>query len=494
MPRHIITGTAAPVTTPDVVGQHFIDTVSGLEYISTGTSSSADWKVRGSGGGGSAVHPATKAYCTVLYPDDGILEGFGHFLASKDGGETFVRTGDSDNAAPGVTDALLPQSTSTDKFQNVAQGAGKVFLIGAGRELSGGTAGNQFIRVTDDLGVTWQALRHDVNTDANSGAAQAGSLPYDRQWANIAWDGSMTYGILCHDSDGTNKYMIKSTDGGASWVDTVISGALLTDIETLNYHPCNGGLWYFDGFWWAALQRAVLPAGPGNTDVTIYKSADLVTWSSFHTFNTGTDELHWGERFPTNNTPAGGIGVTVSPTLGAFFWFSNQTNVDLEIWRQTGEASAPTKVMTSGLTLMNALAPSASVAAAAITPDVWAKGYCIDPDDTTERLFVCAETDWNQFLFWTEDGTTWNADGYFPEIRQYSTGDSGETWFGWDGYAFIWGFTNGSTDRGFYRIMDGKNAQMHRGLNVTTGSRHFPDHIVWASQATEMVRAMVDYD
>jgi len=45
MARHIFTGTAAPTITPTKVGQHFIDTTAEKAYISTGTASSADWKI-----------------------------------------------------------------------------------------------------------------------------------------------------------------------------------------------------------------------------------------------------------------------------------------------------------------------------------------------------------------------------------------------------------------------------------------------------------------
>lgn len=42
--QHILVGTTAPSTAPTRLGQHYIDTVSGTAYMSTGTSSSADWK------------------------------------------------------------------------------------------------------------------------------------------------------------------------------------------------------------------------------------------------------------------------------------------------------------------------------------------------------------------------------------------------------------------------------------------------------------------
>ncbi len=44
MALHIVTGSGAPATTPTAVGQHYIDTVGGVSYISVGTTSSADWE------------------------------------------------------------------------------------------------------------------------------------------------------------------------------------------------------------------------------------------------------------------------------------------------------------------------------------------------------------------------------------------------------------------------------------------------------------------
>jgi len=41
----VTSGTAAPTTTPVALGQIFIDTANGKVYISTGTASSADWKI-----------------------------------------------------------------------------------------------------------------------------------------------------------------------------------------------------------------------------------------------------------------------------------------------------------------------------------------------------------------------------------------------------------------------------------------------------------------
>jgi len=44
MALHLKSGTAPPTTIPTEIGQHFVDTAAGQLYISSGTSSSTDWK------------------------------------------------------------------------------------------------------------------------------------------------------------------------------------------------------------------------------------------------------------------------------------------------------------------------------------------------------------------------------------------------------------------------------------------------------------------
>jgi len=41
----IFTGLVAPTTTPDKIGDMFIDTVLSKVYVATGVSSSSDWKI-----------------------------------------------------------------------------------------------------------------------------------------------------------------------------------------------------------------------------------------------------------------------------------------------------------------------------------------------------------------------------------------------------------------------------------------------------------------
>jgi hypothetical protein len=45
MAQHIILGTTPPTITPTKLGQHYIDTVTKIPYVSVGTASSADWAI-----------------------------------------------------------------------------------------------------------------------------------------------------------------------------------------------------------------------------------------------------------------------------------------------------------------------------------------------------------------------------------------------------------------------------------------------------------------
>jgi len=44
MARHVFSGSGAPSSAPTAIGQHYIDTSSGVSYISVGTTSSSDWE------------------------------------------------------------------------------------------------------------------------------------------------------------------------------------------------------------------------------------------------------------------------------------------------------------------------------------------------------------------------------------------------------------------------------------------------------------------
>lgn len=80
--QHIFTGTTAPSSTPSALGQHYLDTVAKVSYISVGTSSSADWVATGVDGAiqsitGSTVNAlvATKSKIVLTGSSDLTLQG-----------------------------------------------------------------------------------------------------------------------------------------------------------------------------------------------------------------------------------------------------------------------------------------------------------------------------------------------------------------------------------------------------------------------------------
>jgi hypothetical protein len=48
--RHVLSGDGAPSTTPDFIGQHYIDTTNKQAYVSVGTDDAGDWGLGGGGG------------------------------------------------------------------------------------------------------------------------------------------------------------------------------------------------------------------------------------------------------------------------------------------------------------------------------------------------------------------------------------------------------------------------------------------------------------
>lgn len=65
MKQHIFTGTTAPVSPPEGVGHHYIDTVAKKTYVSVGTSLVSDWKLDD---GSSLVENSITAGVTTKAP------------------------------------------------------------------------------------------------------------------------------------------------------------------------------------------------------------------------------------------------------------------------------------------------------------------------------------------------------------------------------------------------------------------------------------------
>lgn len=117
--RHKFTGTVAPATTPSYVGDHYTDTVSGISYISVGTSSSADWKdVTTPGAAASHTHAATDIVSGTIAPAR---------LGSGSGGSTkFLREDSTFQTIAGGGDALVANPLSQFAATTSAQLAGVI--------------------------------------------------------------------------------------------------------------------------------------------------------------------------------------------------------------------------------------------------------------------------------------------------------------------------------------------------------------------------------
>lgn len=483
MPQHIIEGLVAPAFTPSSVGQHYVDTVTGIEYISTGTASSADWKARAAavavedeggsvdtaaetidfvgagvvasqtapgavqvtiagGGGGGSGHPATRSYLIDYVADDGTAGMETFLLESADGGQNWSIVGPGNAAAPGASDRLVTDNNV--QHDRVSNSVGDGFFIWSGLEY-GGTANRQSIRATFDKGANWRMIANAENHPANSGLAGKGAA-YDGAFAYAAWDGATDYAVLCQES-GTNDYVRDSTDSGVTWNNIVISGSLLTDIETVNWYPCMDGFWYAYGVWWAALQ---FDDGAGNQQVRIYQSADRAAWTTFWTspFNT-----LWSWNTGGGPTYANGIGRVVTPTLGTFIHLSNQSTFQYQIYRLVDSITAPALVADASTVL--------SATGGFTIPHPGGHGYAIDPATVTERAFGVAQTANVDRLMWTEDGTTWN-EGVMPDFG--SSPANMHFLDGWDGFSHV--FSQGSSSPVIAKCVDGKIVTPHQTINA----------------------------
>ena len=62
--QHIFVDTQAPISPPNEVGHHHVDTANKKQYLAVGTTLVTDWIEVGSGGGGGVVYNA-------IWPEEG---------------------------------------------------------------------------------------------------------------------------------------------------------------------------------------------------------------------------------------------------------------------------------------------------------------------------------------------------------------------------------------------------------------------------------------
>lgn len=478
MAVHIIEFAGPPSAAPSARGQHWIDTLNGDEYFSVGTATVADWILRGSGSGGGGW-PATREYLSVTYNGDFTANSQGYTLLSQDGGLNWNISGPPESAAPGAVDRLVPR-TGFHRWENEAIGIGKLMFIGSSSEYPfAGPPALNYIRVTNDKGATWQQIRATAIT-ATSGHSipNLDAGPYSYSFYAPAWDGALTYAVLTHDT-GADDYIEASTDGGGTWAPVVITGTLLTDLETAGWHPCNRGFWYDSGQWWAATFDSNTL-----TTINIHTSATLAgPWAIHGTIllGIGITDWGWGGAYggAVGGIPAGGVGVVTAPTLGSFIFVENSFVGSTEIWRIAPGPGPLTQVVAdSSVIVTGSPLYTGQVLSGGVTQCPWVKGV-IDPGGAGEKVFCAmvnpdgaAVNQYNQqFVVSTTDGTTWDANMHISIHEDYNISVKGAqgNW-GWDGYGWIWGTDDGSGDRAAMGFV-GENtvSQPHRSMILLSG-------------------------
>jgi len=208
----VSTGTAAPTTTPSVVGDIFVDATNNKVYVATGTASSSDWtEVTGGGGGGGSGDVVGPASATD------------NAIPRYDG-----TTGKLIKDSPNFTNdgSLLTHTNPSTAAYLRVQGASDGDNYGA-LELwnSDGTSKWQFAHQADgdfgffhNNGTNWRnPFTIDANRDVQIGIEQAnGSLYNFRQDADGLFEIQRQGGASLGSEDAWTLVEIKSPDNPAS--------------------------------------------------------------------------------------------------------------------------------------------------------------------------------------------------------------------------------------------------------------------------------------
>lgn len=444
MAQHITTGSGAPSAAPTRIGVHYIDTTNGAEYISVDTSSVNDWILRGSGSGGGSPHPATRSYVVDYSKDSNLANMRDHVLESQDGGANWNRIDEGHASTTGWTGRLTGNSP---QFEASSDSAGSMMVVWGDQQL-GGTAGRSNVAAFNRLktaGSRWSSIANQEDHASNSGLSTKGT-EVDNSFACLAHLGGTSYAVLVHES-GTNNYLRKTTDGGDNWTNQVISGTLLTDLETAGYYVCEHGLWYAHGTLWAALQQS---SGP----IHIYKSTDGgATWTTFYSTPNACDWANSGS--PTYGQ---GRGVVVCPTLGFYVIGTDSVTFKHTVYRFTDAVSAPTVVTLDGAQLGGFTAFSLA--------SQNGHGYSIqDAGAGSEVFFTCGTLDGNisqTYVAYTTDGAT------FVEGTYSGGGGSPNNPYGlagYDGFAWVDG-EDAASAVAYTKNQNGGFAHSHGLLNL----------------------------
>jgi hypothetical protein len=171
---HIVRKTTDPVSAPPETGIHWINTSTGDEFFSVGTSVVGDWSLRNSGGGGGAVDSVNGYTGVVVLAKSDI--GLGSVVNSDT--TTTANITDSSNKRF-VTDAQLAvigntSGTNTGDQTSVTGNAGTVSVVDAGGDTTTfpllGTSATGNLSPSTDSGLTYNATTKELATTTFSGA------------------------------------------------------------------------------------------------------------------------------------------------------------------------------------------------------------------------------------------------------------------------------------------------------------------------------------
>jgi hypothetical protein len=227
-------GTAAPTITPAAVGIQYVDTTNKTVYISTGTSSLADWKEYSSSEGGTTINGTgfvkangtTISYDTTTYISQAVANAAFATLTGKSGGQVL-------NGGTGAGENLTLSSTSNGTKGLIIFGSRSYFdqtndelhIVNSNGNyiVVGGNGDGRTISCYDGSG-------NKANLNFNAADTYFGgrlgitNLPYGGELSFDSYDGTnSTYTYMDNTSDGqfnlnVNDHWVYRVDGATGYM------------------------------------------------------------------------------------------------------------------------------------------------------------------------------------------------------------------------------------------------------------------------------------
>lgn len=223
MAQHIFTGSGAPASTPTDVGHHYIDTVSGVSYISVGTSSSADWKT------------SNQAVSSVFGRTGAVTAQSGDYTAVQVGADA---SGSATSAVASHVAALDPHP----QYETAAEAQARVDAHEALTNNIHQVSLAQLIDVELDTPTTNQVLGYNgaawVNQSANNTVNAGAGVSY---FLSSTASGIGSYDLMSKTPDTAAETIESATVNN----NTVLIDGYISNV-TLNNTIIDAGVWDFN--------------------------------------------------------------------------------------------------------------------------------------------------------------------------------------------------------------------------------------------------------